>query len=213
MGQVILSLPHSLAQTGMVAGIIILLLFASLAMWTVYLMVVLYLDNKNRKIKAGTWCETQHDACCTPHCTCRPPAGGARMSRPPISAERLLLRPTGTTTETSARSRRSTTRQVEAAGRSDAGSTAGRRRTLPSAATRCLHRPAHAPASPCTHCAACQVMENATYCWVGIFSRIVVIIALGGLAVAQIIASSSNFHRMIPALSKRCAGVENLHCH
>ncbi|EFN55688.1 hypothetical protein CHLNCDRAFT_133952 [Chlorella variabilis] len=46
-------------------------------------------------------------------------------------------------------------------------------------------------------------MENATYCWVGIFSRIVVIIALGGLAVAQIIASSSNFHRMIPALSKR----------
>jgi len=26
----------------------------------------------------------------------------------------------------------------------------------------------------------------------------------GGLAVAQIIASSSNFHRMIPELSKRC---------
>jgi hypothetical protein len=46
-------------------------------------------------------------------------------------------------------------------------------------------------------------MESATNRWLGIFSRIVVIIALGGLAVAQIIASSSNFHRMIPELSKR----------
>ncbi len=37
------------------AGILLMLLFASLAMWTVYLMVVLYLDNKSRKIKEGTW--------------------------------------------------------------------------------------------------------------------------------------------------------------
>lgn len=32
-----------------------MLLFASLAMWTVYLMVVLFLDNKSRRIKEGTW--------------------------------------------------------------------------------------------------------------------------------------------------------------
>lgn len=50
VGQVILSLPHSLSQTGMVAGIIIEIVFASLAMWTVYLMVLLYLDHKNRKV-------------------------------------------------------------------------------------------------------------------------------------------------------------------
>ncbi len=34
----------------MVAGIVMELLFASLAMWTVYLMVLLYLDHKNRKV-------------------------------------------------------------------------------------------------------------------------------------------------------------------
>lgn len=34
----------------MVAGIVLELLFASLAMWTVYLMVILYLDHKNRKV-------------------------------------------------------------------------------------------------------------------------------------------------------------------
>ena len=51
VGQVILSLPHSLSQTGMVAGIIIEIVFASLAMWTVYLMVLLYLDHKNRKVR------------------------------------------------------------------------------------------------------------------------------------------------------------------
>lgn len=50
VGQVILSLPHSLSQTGMVAGIVMELLFASLAMWTVYLMTLLYLDHKNRKV-------------------------------------------------------------------------------------------------------------------------------------------------------------------
>jgi heme/copper-type cytochrome/quinol oxidase subunit 1 len=40
----------------MAFGIATLLLFASLAMWTTYLMVILYLDNKNRRIKDGTWC-------------------------------------------------------------------------------------------------------------------------------------------------------------
>ena len=40
----------------MPVGIAMLLLFASLAMWTTYLMVILYLDNKNRRIKEGTWC-------------------------------------------------------------------------------------------------------------------------------------------------------------
>ncbi|KAL4441475.1 hypothetical protein ABPG77_001979 [Micractinium sp. CCAP 211/92] len=100
-----------------VFGIVLMLLFASLAMWTVYLMVVLYLDNKNRRIKEGTWYNYNN--------------------------------------------KRSIANQYH------------------------------------------EVMESASYRWVGIFSRVVVIIALGGLAVAQIIASSSNFHRMIPSLNKR----------
>ncbi|GAB4818758.1 hypothetical protein N2152v2_005804 [Parachlorella kessleri] len=117
VGQVILSLPHSLAQTGMVAGIVMMLLFASLAMWTVYLMVVLYMDNKNRKIREGTWYDDNK--------------------------------------------RRRIANQYH------------------------------------------EVMAASSYRWIGIFSRVVVIIALGGLAVAQIIASSSNFHRLVPSLSKR----------
>ena len=47
-------------------------------------------------------------------------------------------------------------------------------------------------------------MAAASYRWLGTFSKVVVIIALGGLSVAQIIASSSNFHRLIPSLNKRC---------
>lgn len=48
--------PPPAPPTHLPAGIAMLLLFASLAMWTTYLMVILYLDNKNRKIKEGTWC-------------------------------------------------------------------------------------------------------------------------------------------------------------
>lgn len=55
VGQVILTLPHSLAQTNIIGGTILQLTFATWAMYTLYLMVMLYLDYKNRCIKAGTW--------------------------------------------------------------------------------------------------------------------------------------------------------------
>lgn len=48
-----------------------------------------------------------------------------------------------------------------------------------------------------------EVMGNITYKWLGRFSRLVIIIALGGDALAQIIASSSNFHTFIPSVNKR----------
>lgn len=117
VGQVILALPHSLRQTGLVAGVALLLLFATLAMWTVYLMTVLYLDVKNRAIASNTW----------------------------FNAHR----------------RRSVAVQYH------------------------------------------EVMGSLSHRYVGVFSRVIVIIALGGLAVAQIIASSSNFHALAPAISKR----------
>ena len=44
-----------------------------------------------------------------------------------------------------------------------------------------------------------EVMGNITYRWLGRFSRLVIIIALGGDALAQIIASSSNFHPLTSA--------------
>lgn len=137
VGQVILALPHSLRQTGLVAGISLLLLFASLAMWTVYLMVCLYLDHKNREIKRGAWYERPDE----------------------VSGDN------------------SDTTDHNGHGR------APRRRAV----------------AVQYH----EVMGDASYRWLGTFSKIVVVIALGGLAVAQIIASSSNFHGMIPGVSKR----------
>ena len=48
-----------------------------------------------------------------------------------------------------------------------------------------------------------EVMGGFSYKWLGRFSRLVIIIALGGDALAQIIASSSNFHTFIPSVNKR----------
>ena len=108
-------------------------------MWTVYLMVSLYLDHKNREIKRGAWYE----------------------------------RPAGEGSD------------------GDGGGDEG---------------PPSPPARPRRRGVAVQyheVMGDASYRWIGIFSKVVVVVALGGLAVAQIIASSSNFHGMIPGVSKR----------
>ena len=145
VGQVILSLPHSLWQTGMVAGIVMMLGFASLAMWTVYLMVVLYLDHKNRKIKEGTWYVVLMSNVCM----------NSRIRSILTSCSFCFVR------YTEKENTRKTANQYH------------------------------------------EVMQDATYRWLGIFSRIVVIIALGGLAVAQIIASSSNFYRLVPSVNKR----------
>jgi hypothetical protein len=49
-----------------------------------------------------------------------------------------------------------------------------------------------------------EIVGNLSYKWLGTFSLIVNVIALGGLATAQIIASSSNMHRWAPQLNKRC---------
>lgn len=165
VGQVILALPHALRQTGLFAGIALLLLFASLAMWTVYLMVSLYLDHKNREIKRGAWYE-------------RRPAGDDG--------------------------------EGSSGGNGGEDDTSGRA-CLPHA-PHPSSAPTPAPSSPPLlppsrrRGVAVQyheVMGDASYRWIGTFSKIVVIIALGGLAVAQIIASSSNFHGMIPGVSKR----------
>ena len=48
-----------------------------------------------------------------------------------------------------------------------------------------------------------EVMGSLSHKGVGTFSRVIVIIALGGLAIAQIIASASNFHSLVPSVSKR----------
>lgn len=55
VGQVMLTLPHSFSETGMIPGIVLQLSCAGVSIYTLYLLVVLYLDRKNRLIKAGNW--------------------------------------------------------------------------------------------------------------------------------------------------------------
>lgn len=49
VGQVILTLPYTMAQTGMVLGILLQLGYAVMASWTAYLMNTLYMEHVNRK--------------------------------------------------------------------------------------------------------------------------------------------------------------------
>ncbi|KAL3158265.1 Lymphocyte transmembrane adapter 1, variant 3 [Trebouxia sp. C0009 RCD-2024] len=49
VGQVILTLPYTMAQTGMVLGILLQLGYAMMASWTAYLMNTLYMEHVNRK--------------------------------------------------------------------------------------------------------------------------------------------------------------------
>ena len=49
VGQVILTLPYTMAQTGMVLGILLQLGYAMMASWTAYLMNTLYMEHHNRK--------------------------------------------------------------------------------------------------------------------------------------------------------------------
>ena len=52
VGQVILTLPYSMAQTGMVLGILLQLGYAAMASFTAYLMNTLYLEHANRLERA-----------------------------------------------------------------------------------------------------------------------------------------------------------------
>lgn len=49
VGQVILTLPYTMAQTGMLLGILLQLGYAMMASWTAYLMNTLYMEHINRK--------------------------------------------------------------------------------------------------------------------------------------------------------------------
>ena len=52
VGQVILTLPYSMAQTGMLFGILLQLAYAAMASWTAYLMNTLYMEHTNRTERA-----------------------------------------------------------------------------------------------------------------------------------------------------------------
>ncbi len=49
VGQVILTLPNAFATTGMASGVFFQLVFATLALWTLYLLATLYQELKKRK--------------------------------------------------------------------------------------------------------------------------------------------------------------------
>ncbi len=50
-----LAFMRSLAETGMIPGIILQLVFAGGAIWTLYLLVTLYFELKKRSLMNGTW--------------------------------------------------------------------------------------------------------------------------------------------------------------
>ena len=52
VGQVILTLPYTMAQTGMLFGILLQLAYAVMASWTAYLMNTLYMEYDNRQQRA-----------------------------------------------------------------------------------------------------------------------------------------------------------------
>ncbi len=52
VGQVILTLPYTMAQTGMLLGILLQLAYAVMASWTAYLMNTLYMEHVNRQERA-----------------------------------------------------------------------------------------------------------------------------------------------------------------
>ena len=52
VGQVILTLPYTMAQTGMLLGILLQLVYAVMASWTAYLMNTLYMEHVNRQERA-----------------------------------------------------------------------------------------------------------------------------------------------------------------
>lgn len=49
VGQVILTLPNAFATTGMASGVFFQLIFATLALWTLFLLATLYQELKKRK--------------------------------------------------------------------------------------------------------------------------------------------------------------------
>jgi auxin influx carrier (AUX1 LAX family) len=55
VGQVMLTLPHSLALTGVRAGVPLIVAYTLISMWTIHLLNALYLEYKRAKIKEGQW--------------------------------------------------------------------------------------------------------------------------------------------------------------
>jgi SNF family Na+-dependent transporter len=53
VAQVLLTLPYSFSQLGMVSGIVLQLFYGFLGSWTAYLISVLYVEYRSRKEKEG----------------------------------------------------------------------------------------------------------------------------------------------------------------
>lgn len=55
IGQVMLAMPHAVSLVGMRAAIPIIVVYTACSMFTIHLLTTLFVDNRRRKIKAGTW--------------------------------------------------------------------------------------------------------------------------------------------------------------
>lgn len=66
VGQVILTLPNAFSKTGLAAGIFFQLIFATVALWTLFLMATLYQEFKRRK---AAWRRDLHHGIIMVTCT------------------------------------------------------------------------------------------------------------------------------------------------
>lgn len=102
VGQVILTLPYTMAQTGMVLGILLQLGYAMMASWTAYLMNTLYMEHVNRKERLNALSQypahpNERSAFAgQKHCVvcifCTVPVGAQNDAQPGVSRQLLAVR-------------------------------------------------------------------------------------------------------------------------
>eukprot|EP00891_Asterochloris_glomerata_P000679 jgi/Astpho2/679/Aster-x0950 len=141
VGQIILLLPNTMAQTGLLAGVVLQVVCASLALHTLYLLTVLYLEFHQRKKR---WRQSLHH-------------GMLMVTLADMYSTKVTL--------------------------DDMNSTGWTDKVY------CIQY----------H----ELIMELCGCWAGNISRIVNVMALVGLGVAQVIASSSNLHALNARFSKR----------
>jgi auxin influx carrier (AUX1 LAX family) len=81
VAQVLLTLPYSFSQLGMVSGIILQIFYGFLGSWTAYLISVLYVEYRSRKEKEGVSFKN-HVIQVSTHF---PPLSPSSSSSPPVS--------------------------------------------------------------------------------------------------------------------------------
>lgn len=55
IGQILLTLPNAYSKCGLIAGVILTVGCGTISLWTMYLLITLYAERKQRMVNAGLW--------------------------------------------------------------------------------------------------------------------------------------------------------------